>query len=123
MNNPPEVIIDGVRYLPENHDHIPDRASIFYMHDNHTFTKLEGDTATILREARRLGKESPYGMLCPVILLHGKKEIRRVGPHIHAQKELGDTAKWESAVFADADAMRLIGARAITKTTTTDPSV
>jgi len=84
------------------------------MHDNHTFSRLGGGVETILREARRLGEESPYGMLCPVTLLRGDKEIRRLKKCVHARKELGDTSEWEEEVRGDADALRLIEANAAT---------
>lgn len=108
--SPHSVVITGVRYVPENSENVPDRASVWYMHDNHTFTRLGGGVEAILREARRLGKESPYGMLCPVTLLRGDKEIRRLKRCVHARKELGDTAEWEAEVRDDADALRLIEA-------------
>lgn len=86
---------------------IPDRISVHYMHDNHTFTPLEGSLADVLTRAKQLGKESPYGSLCPPILCRGNKEIRRIGEHVHARDTLGDTSKWEAAVMADEDAVRL----------------
>lgn len=114
--SPHSVVINGVRYVPENSENVPDRASVWYMHDNHTFSRLGGGVEAILREARRLGKESPYGMLCPVMLLRGEKEIRRLKKCVHSRKELGDTSEWEAEVRGDADALRLIEANLQTHT-------
>lgn len=86
----------------------PNRISVFYMHDNHTFTPLKGSVGEIAQRARELAISSPYGMLCDAILLHGDKEVRRVGGCVHAAKELGSTLKWEAALNADPDAVRLL---------------
>jgi hypothetical protein len=88
----------------------PDNASIWYMHDNHTFKQLRGATLDeILVQAQEIALKSPYGMLCPVTLLRGDKEIERVGPPVHADdKGLGDTTEWEKAIRENPDAMRLI---------------
>jgi len=110
--SPHSVVINGVQYVPENSENVPDRANVWYMHDNHTFSRLGGGVEAILREARRLGKDSPYGMLCTVTLLRGEKEIRRLKKCVHARKELGDTSEWEAEVRGDADAVRLIEANA-----------
>jgi hypothetical protein len=81
------------------------------MHDDHTFTKIEGDMARIRIAALALAIESTYGMLCPVILLADNVELRRVGVGQHAGPE-GLTDKqfneWRASVLADADAARLL---------------
>lgn len=110
MTTPSSITIGGVRYVPEDLSTIPNKVSVWYMHDNHTFTRLGGGLEAILRDAKRLGKESPYGLLCPVILLHGERELRRLKESVSARKELCDTAAWEAEVRADPDALRLIEA-------------
>lgn len=109
-----EVFIDGVRYIPAQC--VPDSIGIWYMHDNHTFTKIYGTTLdAVLAAADAVEAESSYGMLCPVHLLSGKQEIRRVGPCVHSgsSKDTKDKwsagkAAWRLALEADADVMRLL---------------
>ena len=94
----------------------PDSISIWYMHDNHTFTKLYGKTLkAVLARADAIEAESSYGMLCPVHVLQGKQELRRVGPCVHAgsRKDTKDKwnagkAAWKAAMKSDADVMRLL---------------
>lgn len=90
-------------------DKIPDNIRVYYMHDNHTFTRLHGTMPEELAEdARTIAKASPYGMLCQVILCHGDKEVRRLKENVHARTELGDTSKWEAELRADTEAMALL---------------
>lgn len=111
----PSVVINGVRYVPENKENVPDRVAIYYMHDNCTFSPLTGSVETILAAARLLGVKSPYGMLCPPILCRGEKEIRRLRCCVHAAHQLADTSKWEAEVRGDPDVMRLLLDRANNK--------
>lgn len=111
----PVVVIDGVRYVPENQEPVPDRASFWYMHDNHTFSRLTGTVEEIVAAAREWAKKSPWGMLCPVTLLRGEKEIRRLKKCVHAQRELGDTTEWEAEVRSDADVMRILSENSINR--------
>jgi hypothetical protein len=93
-----------------------DGLDIWYMHDNHTFTKLYGKTLTaVLKRADEVEAQSSYGMLCPAHVLQGKQELRRVGPCVHAgsSKDTKDKwnagkAAWKAAMKADADVMRLL---------------
>ena len=95
---------------------IADGIGIWYMHDNHTFTKLYGKTLeAVLKRADEVEAKSSYGMLCPVHVLQGTRELRSVGPCVHAGSSkdtkdkwnAGKTA-WKAAVEADADVMRLL---------------
>lgn len=113
--NPSEVIIDGIRYVPA--EAIAVRISIFYMFDNHTFRQLtrKGEVDTIefiLEQARAIAltEEGYHGGLCPACILDANdKELRRIGPMIHANTDgLQDPAKWEKALRADPDAIRLL---------------
>lgn len=111
-----DVIINGVRYVPDPLH--ADTVKFYFMHDNHTFTKLDGTTLDDLlahADAVEAGEWGSYGMLCPAIVLHGEKEIRRVGPAAHARgsKDPKDhwnagKAKWREAMEADVDVMRLM---------------
>jgi hypothetical protein len=90
------------------------RASVWYMHDNFTFTPLIGDLDSIIAQARKLGVESSYGMLCDVILLDvNDREIRRVGISAHAKQgfDENDLAAWVWSIRADSEAMMLIAGR------------
>lgn len=70
-------------------------ARFYYMHDNHTFTRLYGTTVDeILKEADRVESSSSYGMLCPVILMRGNKEVRRVGTSVHSGSRNDTKIKW-----------------------------
>lgn len=114
------VIINGVRYVPDS-KHV-DGVRFYFMHDNHTFTRLKGDTLDELlahADDVEAGEHGAYGMLCPAILLHGEKDVRRVGPPVHArgkedsrrQWEAGKV-KWRKAMAADDDVMRLMPSNA-----------
>lgn len=64
-----EVIIDGVRYLPEQHL-VCEYVSFYFMHDNHTFTRLEGKTIEqIANEGFKIGWKSHGGMICPATIM------------------------------------------------------
>lgn len=112
------VTINGVRYVPDPEQ--VDGVRFYFMHDNHCFTKLHGATLDeILARADEVEAESSYGMLCPVILLHGEKEVRRVGKVAHGKgskdpKDYWNTGKaaWRESVEADADVMRLLASNA-----------
>lgn len=116
-----DVIIDGVRYVPAHSE--LDRIGFWYMHDNHTFTRLSGTTLDeILKSADELEAQSSYGMLCPVHLSAGGREIRRVGPSAHSRggndpKDVWNAGKaaWRIAIESDADAMRLLPFNAVDK--------
>jgi len=93
----------------------PDRISFYYMHDNHTFSKLKGRTLQqIADHCYAVREKSHYGMLCPPILLQGDREIRRVGDPVHCPGPNKDPIwfdginKWIKALEKDADVMRLV---------------
>ncbi len=111
-----DVIINGVRYVPEQKH--ADGVRFYFMHDNHTFTRLKGDTLDEVlahADAVEAGEHGSYGMLCPAKILHGKKDVRSVGPTVHARgsrdpKDHWNAGKveWRKALEADADVMRLM---------------
>lgn len=110
------VIINGVRYVPDPQH--ADTVRFYFMHDWHGFTRLNGATLEeVLAHADEIeaSADGSYGMLCPAILMHGEKELRRVGPTAHARgsKDPKDhwnagKARWLEAMKADADVMRLV---------------
>ena len=114
-----EVMIDGVRYVRD--PSYADGIKFYFMHDNHSFTKLKGDTLReILAHADEIesGEWGSHGALCPAILMHGDKEVRRVGTMVHARgsKDPKDhweqgKAKWLKELFDDADVQRLMRAK------------
>ena len=111
-----EVLINGVRYVQA--EQVADSVHFWFMHDNHTFTRLYGVTLDkVLAHADTVeaSEQGSYGMLCPANLLCGNKDIRCVGPFTFARgsKDPKDQwnimkMKWRKAMEADADVMRLI---------------
>ena len=79
-------------------------ASVWYMHDNHTFTRLRGTVDDIVTQARELGVKSPYGMLGPLRLLAPNGQIlETVGKSIHARAggfDEPELIEWRSAVVS-----------------------
>lgn len=112
-----DVMIDGVRYVPAEAQ--PDELLFHYMHDNHTFSRLHGNTIDeILASAETMANESPCGMLCPPILMAEGKELRRLREVAHAPC-CGDDSKWQSgkdvwrkACESDSQVMRLVASNA-----------
>lgn len=104
------ALLDMVKASPI----VPVEITVWYMHDNHTFTRLHGDMAAVIDAARKIAYESSYGMLGSAILLNSDGgEVRRVGKSIHARIgfEEGDLIKWRESVLSDPDAARLFAAR------------
>ena len=109
-----DMLIDGVRYVPAEKG--PDAVKFYYMHDNHTFTRLDGITLdAILADADSIERASSYGMLCGPILCRDGREVRRVNTSAHSGASTAPKAKWNAgklewrkAVEADADVMRLL---------------
>lgn len=109
-----EVLINGRRYVPADPE--PDSVHVWYMHDNHTFTRLRGQTLdAILAQADEVEIRDPWGMLCPARLLCDGRDVRSVGPYVHSHGIDDPTrwakgkAQWRAEVEQDADVMRLIG--------------
>lgn len=93
----------------------PNKISFYYMHDNHTFSKLKGRTLEqIADHCYEIREHSHYGMLCPVILLRDDKEIRRVGEPVHCSGPRKDDLwftginEWKQNLKTDKDVMRLL---------------
>ncbi len=89
-----------------------DRLSVYWMFDDHTFHKLP--TGTIDEIIAAADKVLGDGMLCPIIILAGDKELRRVGhgAHRYSCSSVVDEYKsqveaWRVAAYADPDIVRL----------------
>ena len=112
------VMIDGVRYVPDPMH--ADEVKFYYMHDNHTFSRIPGTTLdVILANADTMAHESRCGMLCPPMLLAGGKEVRRLREVAHAPccdsgdaKWVAGTEAWRKECEADSDVMRLVSSNA-----------
>ncbi|HVY79845.1 MAG TPA: hypothetical protein VG994_02595 [Steroidobacteraceae bacterium] len=88
----------------------PISVSVWYMRDNHTFKKLDGDIDAVIEQARRTAYEDPYGMLGSAIVKMTTGEERRVGASIHARIGFAesDLLEWRESVLADPDVARLL---------------
>lgn len=96
---------------------VADRVSFWWMHDNHTFTKLVGGLDEIVNQANSLAQVSRYGMLCSAIVLAGDKELRRVGCKNGGRFSGGSVPQetwpayldnWIASVRNDPDIQRLV---------------
>lgn len=111
-------MIDGVRYVPAEIQ--PDEVRFYYMHDNHTFSRLHGSTIDdVINNAETIAKESRCGMLCPPMLLAGGKELRRLKKVAHAPCcDSGDATwtdekeAWRKECEGDSQVMRLVSSDA-----------
>lgn len=110
---PDVVSIDGVRY--QRLDRIATRVSCWSMYDAHLFKKVVATTVDgVIDEWRRIcqhEKHEYYGapdMLCPVIVMEGEKELRRVGVCVHGLSDTKNLAEWREQCLADADIVRLL---------------
>lgn len=110
------ITINGIAYVKEQQP--PDCVKFYFMHDGFRFSRLKGNSLQeIAIEASYIAckPEGAWGALCPVILMRGKEEIRRVGPMVHA-RGVGESmhgwneevSRWIEVVSADQDVMRLL---------------
>ena len=79
--------------------------SFWFMRDGFTFTKPKGNNLDeIINDYIRIAKENPYGMVCPVTLMQGKKELSyRVGESAHVDQHGNvDLTKWIKEVKKEA---------------------
>ncbi len=82
----------------------------WYMTGGQTFIKLKGNNINDIRyQAREIAKVHHYGMLCPVSLMIGDKEVRRIGKSAHADAEGNiDIHEWVSELMKDETFRNLI---------------
>lgn len=107
---PNELTIEGVKYVRANR--LANRVSCWGMYDCLAFHKFEGENIDEVFNAWLEHCEHPhpkYGatLLCPVILLDGDKELRRVGGMIE-WKRRDRYHLWLDPVRADPDIARLL---------------
>lgn len=98
--------------LVNNPDETLFSVSVYYIHDNHTFSRVYGTTVDeVLAMADQIEAKSAYGMLCPLNILYMGEGWRRVGCCVHsgapAKWEEGK-AKWKELVLADEQAIGLL---------------
>jgi hypothetical protein len=98
------------------HDgHAIAEVSAWYMHDNHTFTRVIGSVGEMIEQAVSLAAESPCGMLGSIKLLADDGTvIRTIGPSVHWKfdtRALDSDAleRWHDDALADPDILRLCG--------------
>ena len=121
---PDVIVVDGLRY--QRIDRRADRLGCHLMYDCHMFRRCKGETVRELvkdwqREHDKPGKYGPPS-LCPVIVLEGKNELRRVGSMVHAMyrmdpepekrraRQLEALNRWIEACEQDPDIQRLLAA-------------
>ena len=90
----------------------PDTISFWVMHDNHTFTEIEGKTLdNVISNIHKEYQKDPWISVCPAILERGDKEIRRVGDVVHFTWTGWNESmiqKWRSTLEDDEDVRRLM---------------
>lgn len=109
-----DILINGVRYIPAEAQ--PDEVRFYYMHDNHTFSRLPGTTLDeILENADARAEESCCGMLCAPTLFAGGKEVRRLKSVAHAPccgrgaaNWIAGKEAWKKECAADTSVLRLL---------------
>lgn len=119
------VIVNGIEYAPKTP--VGDRVSIYGVYDCHLFHRITGETveAVIKNWLGHNSHKHPAtvdgvdcddlgpSMLCPAIVLHHDKELRRVGKMVQMSadgkprswKELND---YKDALLKDPDIPRLL---------------
>lgn len=92
-----------------------DKISMWGMHDDHSFRRYKSKTVDELLRHWIADVESGVDVsLCPIIVLSGKKELRRVGNMLFCDyktqkpKDMDAVKKFRSAVLADTEITRLM---------------
>lgn len=119
---PHSVLIDGIRYIPDPRPDLPRKLSLWYMHDNHTFTPVFGTSVDELcRKALLLEQQSPYGMFGRLRLLRGDLVEREIGDYVHSGGSAvplrfsHELEGWRKMVEYDTEALHLIAQGAFRK--------
>lgn len=115
MNELRSVTPVALRY--QRMDRIANRLGAHLMYDCHLFRRANGSTVREVAADWQQERDVPdecYGepMLCPVIVLDGTKELRRVGTMVHpgSEKEGEQLKRWIEECEADPDIPRLLAA-------------
>ena len=117
MTLPDEIVVNGATY--KRIDRIANRVSAYVMYDCHLFRQLRGNSVDALIEEWRKECADPdpkYGApyLCPVIVLDGERELRRVGRMVFREgpstwPETDDAVRdWRRAVESDPEISRIL---------------
>jgi hypothetical protein len=127
LNAPAEILVDGVRYVPERP--LADRVSIWGMYDMHLFHRIKGCTVdeVIDNWLAHNRKKQPaivgdcevddmgQSSLCPATVLCGDKELRSVGKMVFPnydkrgkQARPEELEAYRAALKADPDIERLL---------------
>jgi hypothetical protein len=116
MTPPNELVIDGVRYVQA--DRAATHVRTHFMYDCHLFHHSDARSIDELVKLWQAECEKPdkrYGppMLCPVIVMEGEKEVRRVGHMVFPKTPYSecDLGSWLDPVRRDPDIERLLGER------------
>jgi hypothetical protein len=90
------------------------RLHAWFMHDDHTFSRLRGNLDETIKAAKVMLEESPYGALCPLTIVDDEgRDVRRVGQMVHSGYDTGRTFNvgqmiaWRAQAEADSEVMRL----------------
>jgi hypothetical protein len=123
-----EVIVDGVRYVPETE--FADRVTVYGMYECHLFHRIEGRSVDeiIKKWLKHNRHKQPAivggdkwddlgpSMLCPATVFQGDKELRRVGTLVFPDggergrpESLESLEKYRTALKDDPDIERLLG--------------
>lgn len=93
----------------------PDRISIWWMFDMHVFRRLSSDPREAAQEAKAIARDAgDWGMLCPITLLCGDKEVTRIceGVHSRGGRELerinAEVDLWLETAMANPDVQRIL---------------
>lgn len=94
---------NGTHDDPEFYNRPKEMPAFWFMTDSHQFIKPSGNNLKeIKKDFLRIAKENTYGAVCPVGILLGDKEIRRVGTMAHVDKNGNvDLSKWEKEIVKD----------------------
>lgn len=95
----------------EANEPVANRLGLHAMYGNHTFHKFthvtSPDDLTHQWIAMGGGRENDI-VLCPVIVLNGKQELRRVGRMLFDANEVEKVEAFKAALLADPDVVRLM---------------
>lgn len=103
----------GLVVVQKEEASVPTEVRTYFMYEDFTFKHIDAPTLNeITEQALALSVQERYGSLCPIIVLSGKKELRRVGKMVHFGKnDLAQLEAWTAAANSDTDIPRLLAGR------------
>jgi hypothetical protein len=96
------------------HESKADRVSLWAMFDDHTFKRYSAKSVDDFIEKWRADLKNEDSALCPVIVMAGAVEMRRIGKMVHpdwgkgAPRDESAVAEFREAVLADPDIARIM---------------